>query len=71
MNEEQKQLFRMILTEALTDITEKEFADLIDTFIALYESKFGKIELVEDDSDEEPELLHTREANEYLKKFQL
>lgn len=72
MNDEQKQLFRMILTEALEGITEKELAGLIDTFIELYEHKFGKITLeIEEDTEVEPELLHTNEATEYLKKFKL
>lgn len=62
----------MILTEALNDISEKEFADLIDTFIELYEHKFGKIELEDPEPHEsEPEILHTREASEYLKRFKL
>jgi len=66
----QKQLFKMILEEVLVGITEKEFADLIDTFVELYENKFGALE-IEDPEPNEPEILHTREASEYLKKFKL
>ncbi len=58
----------MILNEALTEISEQELAGLIDTFIELYEHKFGELTL-EDIEPDEPELLHTREATEYLKRF--
>ena len=68
MDEQQRQLFKMILTEALNGITEKELAALIDTFVELYENKFGTLTL-EDVEPDEPELLHTKEATEYLKKF--
>lgn len=71
MDKNQHELFKMILSEALAGITEKELAGLIDTFIELYESRFGKIVFEDIEPEEEPELLHTREANEYLKKFQL
>lgn len=59
----------MILTEVLAEISEQELAGLIDTFIELYEHKFGKLSLEDTESFDEPELLHTKEATEYLKKF--
>lgn len=70
MDKNQQQLFKMILEEVLISITEKELADLIDTFVSIYEEKFGVIE-IEDTEPVEHELLHTKEATEYLKKFQL
>jgi len=68
--DQQKELFKLILEEVLVGITEKEFANLIDTFVELYENKFGTLTL-EDTEPEEEELMHTKEATEYLKKFQL
>lgn len=64
----------MILEEVLAGITEKELGDLIDTFVGIYEEKFGAIASLVDDLPTEPEeqeLLHTNEATEYLKKFKL
>jgi hypothetical protein len=61
----------MILTEALAGITEKELAGLIDTFIELYEHKFGKLIIEDPEPNTEKELMHTNEAIEYLKKFRL
>jgi hypothetical protein len=64
----------MILTEALAGISEQELAGLIDTFIELYEHKFGKLTIPKEMEDPEPfetEMMHTREATEYLKKFRL
>lgn len=58
----------MILSEALANISEKELANLIDTFVELYENKFGKITL-EDTEPEEQDLMHTKDATDYLKKF--
>lgn len=67
-----QELFKIILEEVLTDISEKEFASLIDTFVELYENKFGiKIEELEDNEPTEADLMHTKEATEYLKKFTL
>lgn len=72
VDKNQQQLFKMILEEVLAGITEKEFADLIDTFVDLYETKFGSISLEDKEpSTDEPELMHTKEASEYLRKFQL
>ena len=70
MDNNQKELFRQILLEVLTDISEKEFAELIDTFVELYEAKFGSLTL-EDIDPVEKELMHTKEATAYLKKFRL
>lgn len=70
MDKNQHDLFKMILAEALAGITEEELAGLIDTFVELYENKFGSLTL-EDVEPDEPELYHTREATEYLKKFKL
>jgi hypothetical protein len=61
-------MFKIILEEVLNGISEQEFAGMIDTFIELYEAKFGVL-TIEDVEPEEPDLLHTREASEYLKKF--
>jgi hypothetical protein len=58
----------MLLEEVLIGISEKELAGLIDTFVEIYENKFGMPELVDKEPDE-PELLHTKEASEYLKRF--
>ena len=70
MDDNAKQLFKIILDEVLAGISEKELGEMIDTFVGIYEEKFGTItELV--DKDDEPELLHTKEATEYLKKFSL
>ena len=68
MDKNQQEMFRLILEEVLTDISEKEFAEMIDTFVEIYERKFGTISL-EDSETEETELLHTKEATEYLKRF--
>ena len=68
MDKNQQEMFRIILEEVLRGITEKEFAEMIDTFVELYEQKFGILSL-EDIEPDEPELLHTREATEYLKRF--
>ena len=70
MDKNQQELFKIILEEVLVGISEKEFANLIDTFVELYENKFGTLTL-EDTEPEEEELMHTKEATEYLKKFQL
>ena len=72
MDKNQQELFKIILDEVLAGISEKELASLIDTFVEIYENKFGiKIEELEDTEPEEPELMHTKEATEYLKKFTL
>jgi len=72
VDKNQQELFKIILDEVLIGISEKELASLIDTFVEIYENKFGiKIEELEDDEPSEPELMHTKEATEYLKKFQL
>lgn len=68
MDKNQQEMFRMILEEVLNDISEKEFAEMIDTFVEIYEQKFGTISL-EDVESEEIELFHTKEATEYLKRF--
>lgn len=68
MDKNQQEMFRMILEEVLNDISEKEFAEMIDTFVEIYEQKFGTISL-EDVEPEEIELFHTKEATEYLKRF--
>jgi len=70
VDKNQQELFKIILEEVLVGISEKEFANLIDTFVELYENKFGTLSL-EDTEPEEQDLLHTKEATEYLKKFQL
>lgn len=59
----------MILDEVLAGISEKEMAEMIDTFVCIYEEKFGAISELIDEGTEEPELLHTKEATEYLKRF--
>ena len=61
-------MFKIILEEVLKGISEKEFAEMIDTFVEIYEQKFGILSL-EDIEPDEPELLHTKEATEYLKRF--
>ena len=62
----------MILEEVLVGISEKELGNLIDTFVGIYEEKFGiRIDELEDTEPVEHELFHTKEATEYLKKFQL
>ena len=68
MDKNQHEMFKIILEEVLNGISEQEFAGMIDTFIELYEAKFGVL-TIEDVEPEEPDLLHTREASEYLKKF--
>jgi hypothetical protein len=70
VDKNQQELFKIILEEVLVGISEKEFASLIDTFVELYENKFGTLTM-EDTEPEELELMHTKEATEYLKKFQL
>lgn len=70
MDKNQHELFKIILEEVLVGISEKEFASLIDTFVELYEQKFGTLSLDEIEP-EEPDMMHTREATEYLKKFKL
>jgi hypothetical protein len=70
VDDQQRQLFKMILTEALAGITEQELAGLIDTFVELYENKFGMLTMADTEPDE-PDLMHTRDADEYLKKFRL
>ena len=70
MDKNQQELFKTILEEVLAGISEKEFAEMIDTFVELYEHKFGTLS-IEDIEPEEPEMFHTREATEYLKKFKL
>jgi len=70
VDKDQQELFKIILEEVLVGITEKEFASLIDTFVELYENKFGTLSL-EDIEPEEQDLLHTHEATDYLKKFRL
>jgi hypothetical protein len=71
MENNQKELFKLILTEVLEGISEKEFAELIDTFVELYEAKFGAISISDDDSDYEPDPANNNEASEYLKRFGL
>ena len=72
MDKNQQELFKMILEEVLVNISEKEMASLIDTFVAIYEEKFGiNVQELEDPEPTEYDLMHTREATEYLKKFQL
>lgn len=72
MDKNQKELFKVILEEVLMGISEKEFAEMIDTFVELYENKFGiNVAELEDPEPTEQELMHTKEATEYLKKFQL
>jgi len=70
VDKNQQELFKIILDEVLVGISEKELASLIDTFVEIYENKFGTLSL-EDTEPEEPELMHTKEATEYLKKFTL
>ena len=70
MDKNQHELFKIILDEVLAGISEKELASLIDTFVEIYENKFGTLTL-EDDEPDEPDLMHTKEASEYLKKFTL
>ena len=70
MDKNQHELFKIILDEVLVGISEKELASLIDTFVEIYENKFGTLTL-EDTEPEEQDLMHTKEATEYLKKFQL
>jgi len=70
VDKNQQELFKIILDEVLAGISEKELASLIDTFVEIYENKFGTLTL-EDTEPEEQDLLHTKEATEYLKKFQL
>lgn len=72
MDKNQQELFKMILEEVLINISEKELGDLIDTFVGIYQEKFGiMLAELEDIEPVEPELLHTKEATEYLKKFSL
>ena len=72
MDKNQQELFKMILEEVLVNISEKEMASLIDTFVAIYEEKFGiNVQELEDPEPTEYDMMHTREATEYLKKFQL
>lgn len=68
MDKNQQEMFKIILEEVLKGISEKEFAEMIDTFVEIYEQKFGILSL-EDIEPDEPELLHTKEATEYLKRF--
>lgn len=69
MDKNQQELFKMILDEVLAGVSEKELGDLIDTFVGIYEEKFGAISELIDEGTVEPELLHTNEATEYLKRF--
>lgn len=71
MDKNQQELFKMILEEVLINISEKELGDLIDTFVGIYEEKFGVLAELVDEEPVDPELFHTKEATEYLKKFQL
>jgi len=70
VDKNQHELFKIILDEVLAGISEKELASLIDTFVEIYENKFGTLTM-EDTEPEEQDLMHTKEATEYLKKFQL
>lgn len=71
MNDDQKQLFKAILNEVLTDIKQEEFADLIDTFIEIYEQKFGELAIEMEDEPTVDDVIHVNEASELLKKFRL
>lgn len=60
----------MILEEVLVGISEKEFANLIDTFVELYENKFGILPF-DVDTPETEDVMHVNDAADYLKKFRL
>ena len=69
MDKNQHELFKIILEEVLVGISAEELGGLIDTFISIYETKFGVISELVDVEPEEQDLLHTNEATEYLKRF--
>lgn len=71
MNDPQKELFKAILEEVLNGISEEEFAGLIDTFIELYEQKFGELTIEVEDTPEVDDVLHINDASTYLQKFRL
>lgn len=71
MNDQQKEFFKIVLQEVLNGISKEEFGDLIDTFIELYEVKFGKISIELEDEPESEDVLHVNDASDYLKKFRL
>lgn len=67
-----QELFKIILEEILDGCSEKELGSMIDTFVEIYAERFGiRIEELEDTEPEETELMHTKEATEYLRKFTL
>lgn len=70
MDKNQQELFKMILEEVLVSITEKEFAEMIDTFVEIYEHKFGILPF-DVDTPETEDVLHVNDASEYLQKFRL
>lgn len=70
MDKNQQELFKIILEEVLVGITEKELGNLIDTFVGIYEEKFG-IMPFEMDTPETEDVLHVNDASDYLKKFRL
>lgn len=69
MDDNQRAMFKMILEEVMEQVTEKELADIIDTFIDIYENKFGALEFEVEDSPEIEDVLHVNDASEYLQKF--
>ena len=71
MNDQQKEFFKIVLQEVLNGISKEEFGDLIDTFIELYEVKFGKISIELGDEPESEDVIHINDASDYLKKFRL
>lgn len=71
MNDDQKQLFKSILNEVLTDISQEEFADMIDTFIEIYEAKFGELTIELEDEPTDDDVIHINDASELLKKYRL
>lgn len=70
MDKNQHELFKMILEEVLVGISEKELGSLIDTFVGIYEEKFG-IMPFEEDTPETEDVLHVNDAVNYLQKFRL
>jgi thymidylate synthase len=69
MDDNQRAMFKMILEEVMQQVTEKELADIIDTFIDIYENKFGALQIEVEDTPEMDDVLHVNDASEYLQKF--
>jgi hypothetical protein len=70
VDDNQRAMFKMILEEVLSNVTEKELAEIIDSFIDIYENKFGVMS-IEEDIPEQEDVLHINDASAYLKKFRI